>query len=177
MANVILRVLEIVQEMGRLEIIPPFNFNNNKLEGIAAGTEATDAVNKGQLDLKVDKTEDNAILIEVQGTGTDGAIQANDFGIAKAPYDCTIKKVTLLSREASATLEVDILKGNTYATLASITGTGTKPALSNAQEASMTTFTDWGSVGLTAGQLVQAKVGANPAVANIAWLLLEIERA
>ncbi len=176
MTNVILRVLEVVQEMGRLEIIPPFNFGGNKLEGIATGTESTDAVTKGQLDLKVDKAEDNAILIEIQGTGTDGAIQANDFGIAKTPYDCTIKKVTLLSREASATLEVDILKGNTYATLASITGTGTKPAISNAQEASITDFVNYGSVGLTAGQLVQVKAGGTPSTTKRAWILLEIER-
>jgi len=71
---------------------------------------------------------------------------------------------------------VDILKGADMAHLASITGTGTKPALSNAQEVSVTDFTNYGSVALAAGELVQAKVGPGPAVANIAWLLLEIER-
>lgn len=181
MGNATLKILAVAKELGLLEIIPPFNFGSNKLEGVANGTATTDAATKGQMDtalaLKVDKTEDNCIIIRMDGTDTDGDLLENDFGIAKAPYDCTIKKATLISRETGSTVTVDILKGADMAHLASITGTGTKPAISNAQEASVTDFTNYGSVALTAGQLVQAKVGSSPAVANIAWLLLEIERA
>lgn len=166
--------------MGVLELIPPFNFGGNKLAGVATGTEDTDAVNKAQMDLaiaaKVPLTEDGAILIEIAGTDTDGAIKATDMGLAKAPYACTIKKATLISREAAATLEVDILAGATLSAVATITGTGTKPALSNAQEVSVTDFTDYGSLDLAAGAIIQAKAGGTPGTAKVAWLMLEIER-
>lgn len=169
MGNAILKILQVVKELGQLELIPPFNFGGNKLSGVAAGTADTDAVVRSQV-------KSGAILIEIDG---DGSVVAQDaFGLAKAPFSCTIKKATLISREAAATVEVDILVGATLAAVASITGTGTKPALSNAQEASLTSFTNWGSVALTAGQIIQAKVTTEtPAAMKKGWLMLEIERA
>jgi len=169
MGNATFKFLQVVKELGLLELIPPFNFGGNKLAGVAAATVDTDAVIRSQV-------KSGAIIVRIDGTDTDGDLLENDFGIAKAPYACTIKKATLISRETGATVTVDILKGADMAHLASITGTGTKPALSNAQEVSVTDFTNYGSVALAAGELVQAKVGPGPAVANIAWLLLEIER-
>lgn len=180
MGNAVLKFLQTVLEMGVLELIPPFNFGSNKLQGVATGTADTDAVNKGQMDTalagKVPTTEDNCIMIRIDGTDTGGAIKATDMGLAKAPYACTIKKATLISREASATLEVDILAGATLSAVASITGTGTKPALSSAQEASVTDFTDYGTLDLAAGAIIQAKAGGTPGTAKVAWLMLEIER-
>lgn len=180
MTNAVLRFLQVVKEMGILELIPPFNFGGNKLSGVATGTADTDAVNKAQMDLaiaaKVPLTEDGAIIIEIDGTDTDGVIKATDFGLAKAPYACTIKKATLISREAASSLIVDLLKGNTFSALSTITGTGTKPTLSSAQEVSVTSFTNYGSVALAAGQIVQAIATGTPSTAKKAWVLLEIER-
>lgn len=169
MGNATLKFLQVVKELGLLELIPPFNFGGNKLSGVAAGTVDTDAVVRSQV-------KAGAIVIEIDG---DGSVVAQDaFGLAKAPYACTIKKATLISRESAATVEVDILVGATLAAAASITGTGTKPALSNAQEASITSFTNWGSVALTAGQIIQAKVTTEtPAAMKKGWIMLEIERA
>lgn len=170
MGNATLKFLQVVKELGLLELIPPFNFGANKLEGVAAGTVDTDAVIRSQI-------KDGAILIAIDGTDTGGAIQANDFGLAKASYACTIKKATLISREAAATLSVDILVGATLSAVASITGTGTKPALSSAQEVSVTTFTNYGSLSLAKGAIIQAKAGGTPATSKKAWLMLEVERS
>jgi hypothetical protein len=170
MGNAILKFLQVAKELGLLELIPPFNFGANKLQGVATGTADTDAVIRSQV-------KSGAIVVEIDGTDTDGDLLENDYGIAKVPYACTIKKATLISRETGATVTVDILAGADMAHLASITGIGTKPALSNAQEVSVTNFTNYGTMALSAGQIVQAKVGASPAVANKAWLLLEVERA
>jgi len=181
MTNAILKFLQVAKELGLLELIPPFNFGGNKLQEVATGTADTDAVNKGQMDDAIETvvplTEDNAILIRIDGTDTDGVIKATDFGLAKAPYACTIKKATIISREAAVSLILDILKGNTFSALATITGTGTKPTLSSAQEASVTSFTGYGSVALAAGQIVQAIATGTPGTAKVAWLMLEIERA
>jgi len=180
MGNATLKFLQVAKEMGLLELIPPFNFGSNKLQGVATGTEDTDAATVGQMNTalagKVPTTEDNCIIIRVDGTDTDGVIKANDMGLAKAPYACTIKKATLISREAAATLEVDILAGATLSAVASITGIGTKPALSSAQEVSVTDFTDYGTLNLAAGAIIQAKAGGTPGTAKVAWLMLEIER-
>lgn len=191
MGNASLKILPVAKELGQVVLVPPFDLGGNKLSGVATGTANTDAVNKLQMDTAlgdysesdhnhdtsyVPLTEDNCIVIEIDGTNTGGAIQADDFGLGKAPYACTIKKATLITREASSSLVVDILVGGTLATVASITGTGTKPTLASAQEVSESTFTDWGSLDVAAGQLIQAKATGTPATALKAWLMLEIER-
>lgn len=51
MGNFIVDFLNKIGPRGRITFLPPFDLGSNKLSGVAYGTESTDAVNKGQLDV------------------------------------------------------------------------------------------------------------------------------
>jgi len=65
MGNATFKFLQVVKELGLLELIPPFNFGGNKLAGVAAATVDTDAVIRSQV-------KSGAIIVRIDGTDTDG---------------------------------------------------------------------------------------------------------
>jgi len=166
MTNFIVKFLDRIGLRGRLEFLPPFNFGNNKLSGVADGEADGDAINMGQLGELADLVDDISVIqIPLRISGDGDLIAQNAIATSRAPFNLTILGVTLISREAAATVEVDILAGATFAGVASLVGEGTKPSISAAQTSEKTTFTDWTGVDVDADDYLQAKVTTETPIA------------
>jgi hypothetical protein len=183
MANIILNLARgAAEHLWQTVIIGPIDFNSTKLTGVETGTADTDGVNKGQMDtalaLKANKSEKVVVPIRIIGTTAEtGVLAQNDFGLGMSPVAGSITKVTLVSHEATATVDVDVLAGATFAALASLVGAGTKPGISAAQESVKSSFTNWTGVAVTAGGVIQVKATtASPTAVKTLMAFVEITR-
>jgi len=87
--------------------------------------------------------------------------------------------VTLISRETGATVEIDLMAGAAFSSVASMVGTGgTNPKINNGQTAEVTAFTGWDSVAVAKDSYLQAVVTSNsPTAVKHLTVLVQVTRA
>ena len=92
----------------------------------------------------------HAVVFYVDGSGS--VLTTGTKNPIKLPYGGTLKGWTLMGKPTGS-VTVDIFRATSGAGLptTSIVGSGTKPALSSAVENSSTSFTNWTSTSLMAG--------------------------
>ena len=117
----------------------------------------------------------NARTINFIIDGGGSAITAGTKGYLQVDFDCEIVAYTILTDNASSTIQIDVNK-STFAgfpgSLASITASAT-PSVTGAQSATSTTLTGWTTT-ISAGDVLEFQVDGTPANATLATLALKV---
>ncbi len=149
---------------------------------IATATPAANAIPKAGADgkLSIGWLSDNARTIAIGITIGDGVnvITTGFKGAIPVPVAGTIVEWTVISTDANppttGSITIDILKSDYSgypASLTSITGTGTKPNITNAQKGQGNDFTGWTTTSIAAGDIVAFNVTAVTSLKRVTLVL------